>query len=200
MRIFHLLATAALVLAVSSAAAAPGEAQTLDRILKEKKIRITAELTSPPFGIISADGQPDGAEVETALDVPSLPIETTATWYALPFVRPLTRTELVPTLTRPEQIRVVSSVAKGPLPPDGVSAAQLSNSAAGGESGPGEQNTWYPVRVLVVLGAVHDTNRPLSAVAAVTPVGATGPLPPRLIESDGSLASRVPFARTMAHR
>src|SRR5437899_1474777 len=27
---------------------------------------ITAELTSPPFGIINKDGQPDGAEVETA--------------------------------------------------------------------------------------------------------------------------------------
>ena len=38
----------------------------LDRILKEKKIRVTAEVTSPPFGMIDANGQPDGSEIATA--------------------------------------------------------------------------------------------------------------------------------------
>jgi len=42
------------------------EAQALDRILKEKKIRITAEVTSPPFGILDKDNKPTGSEVETA--------------------------------------------------------------------------------------------------------------------------------------
>ncbi len=39
---------------------------TLDRILREKKIRITAEVTSPPFGILDKDGKPDGSEIATA--------------------------------------------------------------------------------------------------------------------------------------
>ena len=39
---------------------------TLDRIIKEKKIRITAEVTSPPFGILDKDNKPDGSEIETA--------------------------------------------------------------------------------------------------------------------------------------
>jgi len=38
----------------------------LDRILKDKKIRITAEVTSPPFGILDKDGKPDGSEIATA--------------------------------------------------------------------------------------------------------------------------------------
>src|SRR5262252_2210122 len=42
------------------------DAQALDRILKEKKIRITAEVTSPPFGILDKDNKPTGSEVETA--------------------------------------------------------------------------------------------------------------------------------------
>ena len=58
---------AALVAAVALAIASPAEAQNaLDRILKEKKIRITAEVTAPPFGILGADGQPDGSEIATA--------------------------------------------------------------------------------------------------------------------------------------
>jgi len=44
----------------------PADAQTLDRILKEKKIRITAEVTSPPFGILDKDNKPTGSEIETA--------------------------------------------------------------------------------------------------------------------------------------
>src|SRR6476469_6058287 len=47
--------------------AMPAQAQSsLDRILKDKKIRITAEVTSPPFGIIGPDGKPDGSEIATA--------------------------------------------------------------------------------------------------------------------------------------
>ena len=39
---------------------------TLDRIIKEKKIRITAEVTAPPFGFLDRSNQPDGSEVATA--------------------------------------------------------------------------------------------------------------------------------------
>jgi len=39
---------------------------TLDRIIKEKKIRVTAEVTSPPFGILDKNNQPDGSEIATA--------------------------------------------------------------------------------------------------------------------------------------
>lgn len=46
-----------------SGAAAGG---TLDRIIKEKKIRITAEVTSPPFGILDKNNQPDGSEIATS--------------------------------------------------------------------------------------------------------------------------------------
>ena len=55
-----------------AAAAAPASAQgaagpsLLDRILTEKKIRITAEVTSPPFGILDRSGQPDGSEIATS--------------------------------------------------------------------------------------------------------------------------------------
>jgi polar amino acid transport system substrate-binding protein len=38
----------------------------LDRIIKEKKIRVTAEVTSPPFGILDKNNQPDGSEIATA--------------------------------------------------------------------------------------------------------------------------------------
>lgn len=38
----------------------------LDRIIKDKKIRITAEVTSPPFGILDKDNKPDGSEIETS--------------------------------------------------------------------------------------------------------------------------------------
>jgi len=39
---------------------------TLDRIIKDKKIRVTAEVTSPPFGILDRSNQPDGSEIATA--------------------------------------------------------------------------------------------------------------------------------------
>jgi polar amino acid transport system substrate-binding protein len=48
-----------------AATPAPGGG-TLDRIIKDKKIRVTAEVTSPPFGILDKDNQPDGSEIATA--------------------------------------------------------------------------------------------------------------------------------------
>lgn len=57
-------ACAALIaLAIGSQTA---DAQALDRILKEKKIRITAEVTSPPFGMLDKENKPSGSEIETA--------------------------------------------------------------------------------------------------------------------------------------
>ena len=49
-----------------AAAPAAGGGGTLDRIIKEKKLRVTAEVTSPPFGILDKDNQPDGSEIATA--------------------------------------------------------------------------------------------------------------------------------------
>jgi polar amino acid transport system substrate-binding protein len=64
--IYRALSLAGILLG-AVALAAPAQAQSsLDRILKDKKIRITAEVTSPPFGIIDKDGQPDGSEISTA--------------------------------------------------------------------------------------------------------------------------------------
>lgn len=58
---------------VLAATAAPNAAQaqsdgmsTLDRIQRDKKVRITAEINSPPFGILDKDGKPDGSEIATA--------------------------------------------------------------------------------------------------------------------------------------
>jgi polar amino acid transport system substrate-binding protein len=63
---FQALALGA-ALAAGFASAADAQApSSLDRILKEKKIRITAEVTSPPFGILDQSGQPDGSEIATA--------------------------------------------------------------------------------------------------------------------------------------
>ncbi|HYZ62566.1 MAG TPA: transporter substrate-binding domain-containing protein [Acetobacteraceae bacterium] len=67
--VFAASATAALLAAAHSGPAAgqsaPG-ASTLDRILSEKRIRITAEVTSPPFGTLDRNGEPDGAEIATS--------------------------------------------------------------------------------------------------------------------------------------
>jgi len=52
--------------ALAQAAATPATGGTLDRIIKEKKIRVTAEVTSPPFGILDRNNQPDGSEIGTA--------------------------------------------------------------------------------------------------------------------------------------
>ena len=52
--------------AQTPAAAQPGAGGTLDRIIKEKKLRVTAEVTSPPFGILDKNNQPDGSEIATS--------------------------------------------------------------------------------------------------------------------------------------
>jgi polar amino acid transport system substrate-binding protein len=52
-----------------AALAGPAAAQTgsgpstLDKIVKEKVIRIACDTSSPPFGTIGSDGKPDGSEV-----------------------------------------------------------------------------------------------------------------------------------------
>jgi polar amino acid transport system substrate-binding protein len=51
--------------AMAQAATSPAAGGTLDRIIKEKKIRVTAEVTAPPFGFLDRNNQPDGSEVET---------------------------------------------------------------------------------------------------------------------------------------
>ncbi|WP_144183352.1 transporter substrate-binding domain-containing protein [Elioraea rosea] len=64
-----LIGAAGLALAATpSAAQAPASSgpSVLDRIIREKKIRITAEVTSPPFGILDRNNQPDGSEIATA--------------------------------------------------------------------------------------------------------------------------------------
>ena len=57
------LAGLGLAALVRPAAAQAGAGTTLDRILKEKVIRIACDTSSPPFGTIGADGKPDGVEV-----------------------------------------------------------------------------------------------------------------------------------------
>ena len=52
--------------AQSTPAPTPASGGTLDRIIKEKKLRVTAEVTSPPFGILDRNNQPDGSEIESA--------------------------------------------------------------------------------------------------------------------------------------
>jgi polar amino acid transport system substrate-binding protein len=39
---------------------------TLDKILKEKKLRVTIDVANPPFGVLGKDGQPDGSDVAVA--------------------------------------------------------------------------------------------------------------------------------------
>jgi polar amino acid transport system substrate-binding protein len=65
-KIMRLLTTAGVVLLGLTIGVGQVGAQTLDRILKEKKIRITAEVTSPPFGMLDKENRPTGSEIETA--------------------------------------------------------------------------------------------------------------------------------------
>ena len=65
MKLSHLLAAGVAVLALTLGSGA-ADAQALDRILKEKKIRITAQVDSAPFGILDKDNKPTGSEIETA--------------------------------------------------------------------------------------------------------------------------------------
>src|SRR5256714_11964360 len=58
--------TQALAQATAPISAPSASGGTLDRIIKEKKLRVTAEVTSPPFGILDRNNQPDGSEIETA--------------------------------------------------------------------------------------------------------------------------------------
>jgi len=63
------LAAAAAVVPSANAQTPPSATAgvgTLDRIIKDKKIRVTAEVTSPPFGILDRSNQPDGSEIATA--------------------------------------------------------------------------------------------------------------------------------------
>lgn len=62
----RLLAAAGAAVLALSLGAAQADAQALDRILKEKKIRITAQVDSAPFGILDKDNKPTGSEIETA--------------------------------------------------------------------------------------------------------------------------------------
>ena len=56
-----------LMLVLPTLAAVPASAEsTLDKILKEKKIRVAIDVGNPPFGILGKDGQPDGSDVAVA--------------------------------------------------------------------------------------------------------------------------------------
>ena len=60
------LVTAALALLLGVAALislGAAHAQTLDRIFKDKKIRVAVEVDSPPFGVLDKAGEPDGLEI-----------------------------------------------------------------------------------------------------------------------------------------
>ena len=52
--------------AQGTAGSTAGGLSTLDRIQRNKKVAITAEVDSPPFGILDSDGKPDGSEIATA--------------------------------------------------------------------------------------------------------------------------------------
>ena len=67
----NLIAGSSLVGLSLASLARPAAAQTtaistLDKIIKEKVIRIATDTSSPPFGVVGADGKPDGSEVATA--------------------------------------------------------------------------------------------------------------------------------------
>ena len=67
MRAFFRALTAVVAAVIAIGLAIPAQAETtLEKILKEKKIRITAEVTSPPFGMLDKDGKPDGSEIGVA--------------------------------------------------------------------------------------------------------------------------------------
>jgi polar amino acid transport system substrate-binding protein len=61
-----LLGAAGLLVPPAAAQTPASGGSTLDRIIRDKKIRITAEVTSPPFGILDRNNQPDGSEIATA--------------------------------------------------------------------------------------------------------------------------------------
>ena len=65
-KLFQVLAVTSVAALAAVSGASAQTTQSLERILKEKKIRITAEVTSPPFGVINQAGQPDGSEIATS--------------------------------------------------------------------------------------------------------------------------------------
>ena len=63
----RLLVLALLAIAAAGAIAHPAAAQsTLDKILKDKKIRVAIDVGNPPFGILGKDNEPDGSDVAVA--------------------------------------------------------------------------------------------------------------------------------------
>jgi polar amino acid transport system substrate-binding protein len=68
MKLFLRLATLALLLILpTTLIPQPAHAEsTLDKILKEKKLRVAIDVGNPPFGILGKDGQPDGSDVAVA--------------------------------------------------------------------------------------------------------------------------------------
>src|ERR1700688_55741 len=57
------------ILAVVSVALPAHEARaesTLDKILREKKLRVAIDVANPPFGVLDKSGQPDGSDVAVA--------------------------------------------------------------------------------------------------------------------------------------
>src|SRR5882724_12946650 len=54
------------VLPALAAAPSAGAESTLDKILKEKKLRVAIDVGNPPFGVLGTDGQPDGSDVAVA--------------------------------------------------------------------------------------------------------------------------------------
>src|ERR1700674_869559 len=54
------------VLPVLHAVPAAHAESTLDKILKEKKLRVAIDVGNPPYGVLDKDGQPDGSDVAVA--------------------------------------------------------------------------------------------------------------------------------------
>src|SRR5258708_15916160 len=62
-----IVAAAMLIALPAMLTAPPASAEsTLDKILKEKRIRVAIDVGNPPFGILDKAGQPDGSDVAVA--------------------------------------------------------------------------------------------------------------------------------------
>ena len=69
MKKLRLRLVALAVLAAVAAMLTPHSASaesTLDKILREKKLRVAIDVANPPFGVLGKDGQPDGSDVAVA--------------------------------------------------------------------------------------------------------------------------------------
>src|SRR6201987_3137860 len=63
----RLLALLALIAWPAMLASQPAQAETtLDKVLKEKRLRVAIDVGNPPFGVLGKDGQPDGSDVAVA--------------------------------------------------------------------------------------------------------------------------------------